>query len=221
MPLYRTIDLFDLSKTQAEPLLAGCEWPWQALEGISAFILELGATLPAALYAQPAKDLWIARDAKVAASALIQGPCIIGPGAQVRHCAFVRGAALIGAGAVVGNSTELKNCILFEEVQVPHYNYVGDSILGYKAHFGAGVITANIRSDKADIAVKSEAGRMETGRRKVGAMVGDFADVGCNSVLAPGAQLGRGSVVYPLSFVRGVVFENGIYKKQGEVAKRR
>ncbi len=218
--MYTVSDLYDLTHTAAAPLLAPCTYPWEALAGIGDFILTLGATLSEAEYDHPAENVWIAKSAKVAPTASITGPCIIGPETEVRHCAFIRGNALVGAGAVVGNSTELKNVILFDKVQVPHYNYVGDSILGYKAHMGAGSITSNVKSDKKLVVVRDGTAEVATGRKKVGAMVGDNVEVGCGSVLNPGTVLGRGCSVYPLSSVRGTVPAGCIYKCRGEVAQR-
>ena len=219
--MYTVADLYDLTHTAAAPLLSPCRYPWEALAGIGDFILALGPTLPKEEYDNPAPTVWIARSAKVAPTASITGPCIIGPETEVRHCAFIRGNALVGAGAVVGNSTELKNVILFDKVQVPHYNYVGDSILGYKAHMGAGSITSNVKSDKLPVVVRDGETQVETGRKKVGAMLGDEVEVGCGSVLNPGTVVGKGSHIYPLSSVRGTVPANSIYKRQGEVAEKR
>ena len=219
--MYTVADLYDLTHTAAAPLLSPCRYPWEALAGIGDFILSLGPTLPKEEYDNPAPTVWIARSAKVAPTASITGPCIIGPETEVRHCAFIRGNALVGAGAVVGNSTELKNVILFDKVQVPHYNYVGDSILGYKAHMGAGSITSNVKSDKLPVVVRDGETQVETGRKKVGAMLGDEVEVGCGSVLNPGTVVGKGSHIYPLSSVRGTVPANSIYKRQGEVAEKR
>ena len=219
--MYTVADLYDLTHTAAAPLLSPCRYPWEALAGIGDFILALGPTLPKEEYDNPAPSVWIARSAKVAPTASITGPCIIGPETEVRHCAFIRGNALVGAGAVVGNSTELKNVILFDKVQVPHYNYVGDSILGYKAHMGAGSITSNVKSDKLPVVVRDGETEVETGRKKVGAMLGDEVEVGCGSVLNPGTVVGRGSHIYPLSSVRGTVPAHSIYKRQGEVAEKR
>ena len=219
--MYTVADLYDLTHTAAAPLLSSCRYPWEALAGIGDFILALGPTLPKEEYDNPAPTVWIARSAKVAPTASITGPCIIGPETEVRHCAFIRGNALVGAGAVVGNSTELKNVILFDKVQVPHYNYVGDSILGYKAHMGAGSITSNVKSDKLPVVVRDGETEVETGRKKVGAMLGDEVEVGCGSVLNPGTVVGRGSHIYPLSSVRGTVPANSIYQRQGEVAEKR
>ena len=221
MPIYKTEELFDLSKTIAAPLLESSEWPWEALGGIEAFILATGPALPAEKYDNPSENVWIAKDATVAPSACINGPCLIDSGAEVRHCAFIRGNAVVGKGAVVGNSTELKNVILFDGVQVPHYNYVGDSILGHKAHLGAGAITSNVKSDKTNVVVKSGAQEMPTERKKVGALVGDFVEVGCNSVLNPGSMLGRGVMVYPTSCVRGVIPHDHIYKNEDKIFSKR
>lgn len=219
--MFTILDLYDLSHTLAAPLLERFQYPWEALPEIGGFLKALGPTLPEEDYDHPAEFVWIARTARVAPTASITGPCIIGPEAEVRHCAFIRGNALVGAGAVVGNSTELKNVILFDKVQVPHYNYVGDSILGYRAHMGAGSITSNVKSDKKLVVVKNGPERIETGLKKVGAMLGDHVEIGCGSVLNPGTVIGRNSHVYPLSSVRGVVPANSIYKKQGEVAQKR
>lgn len=213
--------LYDLSHTAARPLLERVEYPWEALGGIHRFILELGETLSPEEYDHPAETVWIHKNATVAPSAFIGTCVIIGAGSEVRHCAFIRANALIGEGVVVGNSTELKNVILFDNVQVPHYNYVGDSILGYKAHMGAGSITSNVKSDKTLVVIKNGAEQIETGIKKVGAMLGDRVEIGCGSVLNPGTVVGRDSNVYPLSAVRGVVPANSIYKKQGEIAEKR
>lgn len=218
--MLQTKDLYDLTHTLAAPLLAGTVYPWEALPSIKAFILDLGPTLPVSEYDRPAEGVWIARSAKVAPTASITGPCIIGPDTEVRQCAFIRGSALVGAGCVVGNSTELKNVILFDNVQAPHYNYVGDSILGHKAHMGAGSITSNVKSDKTLVAVNDSGERIETGLKKLGAMLGDRVEVGCNSVLNPGTVLGRDVSVYPLSCVRGVVPAGYIFKAPGNVVKR-
>lgn len=216
-----TTALLDLSRTLAAPLLADTRFPWEALPGVRAFILALGPSLPEAVYARAAPDVWIARDAEIAASASIAGPCIIGPGTQVRHCAFIRGSALVGAGCVVGNATELKNVILFDGVQVPHYNYVGDSILGHLAHMGAGAVTSNVKSDKGLVRVTGIAPPVETGLKKFGAVLGDGVEIGCNTVLCPGAVIGRGSHVYPASCVRGVVPAGHIYKDADRVVPMR
>ena len=214
-------DLYDLNETIAADLFEGLTYPWEALPKISAFIKELGKTLSADDYDQKGEDIWIAKTAKVAPTASITGPCIIGKDAEVRHCAFIRGNAIVGEGAVVGNSTELKNVVLFNKVQVPHYNYVGDSILGYKSHMGAGSITSNVKSDKTLVCVNVNGTKMETGLKKFGAMIGDNVEVGCGSILNPGTVIGRESNIYPLSSVRGFVTPNSIYKKQGEVVQKR
>lgn len=209
--------LYDLSHTIAADIFSGVDYPWEVLPKIGDFILTLGASLPSDEYDKIGEDVWIAKDAHIFESAYIHGPAIIGHGAEVRHCAFIRGNAIVGEGAVVGNSTELKNVILFDSVQVPHYNYVGDSILGYKAHMGAGSITSNVKSDKTLVDIVTEYGRIHTGLKKVGAMLGDHVEVGCNTVMNPGTVIGRNAQVYPVSMVRGVIGENCIYKKQGEV----
>lgn len=213
-------NLYTLSETIAADIFEGAEYPWEVLPKISAFILQLGATLPEDEYEKKGENVWIARSAKVAPTAYINGPAIIGKEAEVRHCAFIRGNAIVGEGAVVGNSTELKNVILFNKVQVPHYNYVGDSILGYRAHMGAGSITSNVKSDKKLVVVKAGEERMETGLKKFGAMLGDCVEVGCGSVLNPGTVVGPYSNIYPLSSVREVVPAHSIYKKWGEVAEK-
>ena len=205
-------DLYDLTHTIAADYLIGFEYPWEALSGISDLIIELGKKLPEDEFDNPAENVWIAKDAKVFDSAYIGGPCIIGHNTEVRQCAFVRGSALVGDNCVVGNSTELKNVILFDNVQVPHYNYVGDSILGFKSHMGAGSITSNVKSDKKNVIIKNEGDNIVTGRKKIGAMLGDRVEVGCNSVLNPGTVIGRDSNVYPVSCVRGVIPANSIYK---------
>ena len=215
-----TADLFDMTHTLAGEYLAGFDYPWQALDGIKGLILALGEGLPREEYDNPAPDVWVHKTAQVAPTAFLGAPCIIGPETEVRHCAFVRGSALVGAKCVVGNSVELKNVILFDGVQVPHYNYVGDSILGYKSHMGAGSVTSNVKSDKTLVTVRNGEERIETGRKKFGAMLGDFVEVGCNSVLNPGTVLGRRASVYPTSSVRGVVPEDCIYKTGGVIVKR-
>lgn len=213
-------DLYDLNETIAAELFEGLTYPWEALPMIGEFIKKLGASLSEDEYDHPSENVWIAKSAKVAPTAFINGPAIIGKEAEVRHCAFIRGNALVGEGAVVGNSTELKNVVLFNKVQVPHYNYVGDSILGYKAHMGAGSITSNVKSDKKLVKVHTPEGDIETGIKKFGAMVGDNVEVGCGSILNPGTVVGRESNIYPLSSVRGVVPEHSIYKRQGEVVEK-
>ena len=216
-----TIDnLFDLSNTIAAPVFEGCEYPWEVLPKIGEFIVKLGETLPEDEYEKAGENVWIARTSKVFPSAYINGPCIIGKNAEVRHCAFIRGNAIVGEGAVVGNSTELKNVILFNKVQVPHYNYVGDSVLGFKAHMGAGSITSNVKSDKKLVVINNQGVKIETGLKKVGAFLGDNVEVGCGSVLNPGTVVGRESNIYPLSSVRGVVPEKSIYKCKTEVVNK-
>ena len=213
-------DLYDLNETIAAELFDGLTYPWEALPKIGEFIKKLGAALDPEEYDKVGEDVWIAKSANVFPSAYIHGPAIIGKEAEVRHCAFIRGNALVGEGAVVGNSTELKNVVLFNKVQVPHYNYVGDSILGYKAHMGAGSITSNVKSDKTLVVVKDGEEQIATGLKKFGAMLGDHVEVGCNSVLNPGTVIGRNTNVYPLSMVRGVIPADSIYKKQGEVVTK-
>ena len=210
-------ELLDLSHTIAAPLFAGKTYPWEVLDGIKAFILELGETLSPEEFDHPAEGVWIAKDAKVFPTAYLGAPCIIDHEAEVRHCAFIRGSAIVGKGAVVGNSVELKNVVLFDKVQTPHYNYVGDSILGYRAHMGAGSITSNVKSDKTLVVVKEPGAPHETGRKKFGAILGDNVEVGCNSVLNPGTVIGRRSNVYPTSSVRGVIPADSIYKDREHV----
>ena len=212
--------LLDLSHTLAGEYLGGFTYPWEALAGIGELILALGAALPAEEYDHPTPDVWVHRTAKVAPTAYLGGPCIIGAGTEVRHCAFIRGSALVGEECVVGNSVELKNVILFDKVQTPHYNYVGDSILGWRSHMGAGSITSNVKSDKSLVVVKDGETRIPTGRKKFGAILGDGVEVGCNSVLNPGTVMGRGVSVYPTSSVRGCVPPGHIYKRVGEIAER-
>lgn len=213
-------NLYDLSHSAAAPLLARFDYPWQALPEIGAFLRALGETLSPDEYERRGEFVWVAKSAKVFDSAYLAGPAVIGPEAEVRQCAFVRGNALVGAGCVVGNSTELKNVILFDGVQVPHYNYVGDSILGYKSHMGAGSITSNVKSDKTLVTVHAGEEALPTGLKKFGAMLGDHVEVGCNSVLNPGTVIGRNSNVYPLSMVRGFIPANSIYKHAGEIANK-
>lgn len=214
-------DLFNLDETIARDLFDGVTYPWEVLPKIGEFIVKLGETLSLDEYDKRGDNVWIAKDAKVFESAYINGPCIIGKGAEVRHCAFIRGNAIVGEGAVVGNSTELKNVVLFNKVQVPHYNYVGDSILGFKAHMGAGSITSNVKSDKKLITIKGPDCNIDTGIKKIGAFLGDNVEVGCGSVLNPGTIVGRESNIYPLSSVRGFIPAGSIYKKQGEVVTKR
>ncbi len=212
--------LWESGHTIAESIFEGAVYPWEVLAKISDFIVELGKTLPEAEYNLVGENVWVAKDAKVSPSATIGGPCIIDRGAEVRHCAFIRGSAIVGKGSVVGNSCELKNCILFDGVQVPHFNYVGDSVLGYKSHMGAGAVTSNVKSDKTLVVIKNEGENVPTERKKVGAMLGDLVEVGCNSVLCPGSIICKNSTVYPTSCVRGVVAENSIYKKDGVIVKK-
>lgn len=213
-------NLYNLEETIAVELMKQAEYPWELLPKISSFIIELGNSLPKEMFTEISEYVWIAKSASIAPTACVNGPVIIDEEAEVRHCAFIRGNAIVGKGAVVGNSTELKNVILFNKVQVPHYNYVGDSILGFKAHMGAGSITSNVKSDKSLVVVKSDTEQIETGLKKFGAMLGDFVEVGCNSVLNPGTVVGRNSNIYPTSSVRGMIPENSIYKDKGEVVIR-
>ena len=211
--------MYDLSHSIAGEYLSGFEYPWQALSGITALILSLGPQLGEG-YREVSPTVWVHETATVAPTAFLGAPCIIGPGTEVRHCAFIRGSALVGANCVVGNSVELKNVILFDNVQVPHYNYVGDSILGYKSHMGAGSLTSNVKSDKTLVVVKNGDEKIETGLKKFGAMLGDFVEVGCNSVLNPGTVIGRHTNIYPTSCVRGMVPENSIWKTGGIVVQK-
>ncbi|WP_318709008.1 UDP-N-acetylglucosamine pyrophosphorylase [Candidatus Acetatifactor stercoripullorum] len=214
-------DLFDLKETIAAELFAGAEYPWEVLPKIHDFIIELGKRLPEEFYEKRGEDIWVAKSARVAPTACLNGPLIIDEEAEIRHCAYIRGNAIVGKGAVVGNSTELKNVVLFNKVQVPHYNYVGDSILGFKAHMGAGSITSNVKSDKTLVTVKGKEDFLETGLKKMGAMLGDCVEVGCNSVLNPGTVVGRNSNIYPVSMVRGVVPADSIFKSQKEIVAKR
>ena len=220
MEQFQIKNLYNFEETIAAPLFDGAVYPWELLPKIGAYIIELGGSLPADKYEKRGENIWIAKSAKVAPTAYMNGPCIIDEDAEIRHCAFIRGNAIVGKGAVVGNSTELKNVILFNKVQVPHYNYVGDSILGFKSHMGAGSITSNVKSDKTLVVVKSSYGNIETGLKKMGAMLGDNVEVGCNSVLNPGTVIGRNSNIYPTSMVRGYVEADSIYKRQGEIAEK-
>lgn len=217
----KIVNLYNLDETIAKDLLQQYTYPWEVLSHIEEFILELGKTLPESEYDQIGEDVWIHKTANVYESAYIKGPAIICKNAEVRHCAFIRGKAIVGENAVVGNSTELKNVILFNNVQVPHYNYVGDSILGYKSHLGAGSITSNVKSDKKLVVIKADGNCIETGIKKVGAMVGDNVEVGCGSVLNPGTVIGRNTNIYPLSSVRGVIPANSIYKCKSEIVEKR
>lgn len=218
MEQLKAVNLFDYNQTIAKELFESIVYPWEALPKIKDFILKLGATLSEDEYDKIGDDIWVAKSAVVAPSASLNGPLIICKDAEIRHCAFIRGSAIVGEGAVVGNSTELKNSILFNKVQTPHYNYIGDSILGYKAHTGAGAITSNLKSDKSLVTVDVDGKRKKTNVKKFGAMIGDNVEVGCNSVLNPGTVIGRNTNIYPLSMVRGYVAPNSIYKKQGEIA---
>ena len=213
-------NLFNLEQTIAKDIFEGVTYPWEVLPKIEEFIISLGKTLDKNEYEEKGENIWIAKSAKVAPTAYIAGPAIIGKNAEIRHCAFIRGKAIVGEGAVVGNSTELKNVILFNKVQVPHYNYVGDSILGYKSHMGAGSITSNVKSDKKLVIVKNDKEQIETGLKKFGAMLGDEVEVGCSSVLNPGTVIGKHTNIYPLSSVRGVVPEHSIYKNQKEIVEK-
>ena len=213
-------NMYDLTKTIAADYFETAEYPWELLAGISDYIKQLGPTLDPEKFEEVSENVWIAKSATVAPTAHLGAPLIIDEEAEIRHCAFIRGSAIVGKGAVVGNSTELKNVILCDKVQVPHYNYVGDSILGYKAHMGAGSITSNVKSDKTLVIVKDGVEQIETGRKKFGAMLGNEVEVGCGSVLNPGTVVGPNSNIYPLSSVRGVVVANSIYKKQGEVVEK-
>ena len=213
-------ELYNLEETIAKELLESVTYPWEALPKIADFIIEIGNKLDLEKYEKKGENVWIAKSAKVAPTAYINGPAIIGEDAEIRHCAFIRGKAIVGNGAVVGNSTELKNVILFNKVQVPHYNYVGDSILGYKSHMGAGSITSNVKSDKKLVVVKNGKEQIETGIKKFGAMLGDEVEVGCGSVLNPGSVIGKNTNIYPLSSVRGVVPKNSIYKNKNEVVEK-
>lgn len=213
-------DLYDLSHSMAGEYLSGYEYPWEALAGIKNLIIEIGQTLSSEEYEQVSENVWIHKNAKVAPTAYLGAPCIIGEDTEVRHCAFVRGSALVGKNCVVGNSVELKNVILFDNVQTPHYNYVGDSILGYKAHMGAGSITSNVKSDKTLVVVKDDEEKIETGIKKFGAMLGDYVEVGCNSVLNPGTVVGPHSNIYPLSCVRGVIPPESILKTGNVIVRK-
>lgn len=219
--MYKTQDLLDLDHTLAKDYLSKFEYPWEALKGIKDAILEIGKNLSKDEYDEVSENVWVAKSAKVFPTAYLGAPCIIGPETEVRHCAFIRGSALVGSNCVVGNSVELKNVILFDNVQTPHYNYVGDSILGYKSHMGAGSITSNVKSDKTLVVVKDQDEEIKTGLKKFGAILGDHVEVGCNSVLNPGTVIGRNTNIYPVSRVRGVVKENSIYKDRDDVVGKR
>jgi NDP-sugar pyrophosphorylase family protein len=217
MTQYNIANLYDMSQTIAADLFEGKEYPWEVLSEISSFIIKLGDSLNEECFQKIGEDIWIAKSAKVAPTACINGPCIIDEEAEIRHCAFIRGSAIVGKGAVVGNSTELKNVVLFNKVQVPHFNYVGDSVLGYKAHMGAGSITSNVKSDSSLVVIKAKEEQLATNRKKVGAMLGDYVEVGCNSVLNPGTVIGRHSNIYPTSCVRGCIPAEHIYKNKNEI----
>ena len=219
--MYKTKELYDLTKTLAGEYLSGFEYPWEALGGIRELIISLGEKLPKDEFDEISEHVWVHKSVKIFSTAYIGAPCIIGKNTEVRQCAFIRSSALIGENCVIGNSTEVKNAIIFDNVQVPHFNYVGDSILGYRSHLGAGAVTSNVKSDKSLIRVKTADGMVETGLKKFGAMVGDYVEVGCSSGLNPGTVIGRNSNIYPLSSVRGYVKANSIYKKQGEIAEKR
>ena len=216
----KIVNMYDLNETIAKEYMETAEYPWELLDGLSDYIKRLGATLDPEKYEKRGEDVWVAKNAKVAPTAFLGSPLIIDEEAEVRHCAFIRGSAIVGKGAVVGNSTELKNVILFNKVQVPHYNYVGDSVLGYKAHMGAGSITSNVKSDKKLVVVKGADEQIETGLKKFGAMLGDEVEVGCNSVLNPGTVVGRNSNIYPLSCVRGVIPSGHIFKNAKEIVEK-
>lgn len=213
-------NILNIDETIAREIFKGVDFPWQVIPNISDFIIKLGESLPKDKFDQISKGIYIAKTAKVAKTACLNGPLIIDEGAEIRHCAYIRGSAIVGKNCVVGNSTEIKNAILFNGVQVPHYNYIGDSILGYKCHFGAGSITSNVKSDKSLVTVKYSGVKAETGLKKFGAIVGDYVEIGCNSVLNPGCIILRNSSVYPLSSVRGVIAESCIFKAQGSVVKK-
>ena len=218
--MYKTEELFELEHSLAGTYLKQYEYPWQVLGNISELIIELGNKLDKKNYTEIKENVWVEKSANIYPSAYINGPCIIGKNSEVRHCAFIRGSALIGDNCVVGNSVELKNVILFDNVQVPHFNYVGDSILGYKAHMGAGSITSNIKSDKTLVVVRNSEEELETGLKKFGAILGDYVEVGCNSVLNPGTVVGKNTNIYPLSRVRGQVPNNSIYKDSDNIVEK-
>ena len=214
-------ELFDMEHTIAAELFEGKEYPWEVLGDIKDFILKLGPTLPEDEFDNPSEGIWIAKDAKVYPSAYIGAPCIIDHGAEVRHCAFIRESAIVGKNSVVGNSCEVKNAVIFDNCEVPHYNYVGDSVLGFHAHMGAGSVTSNVKSDRKNVVVKSDDEQMETGRRKFGAMLGDWCEIGCNAVLNPGSVVGRNATVYPTTCSRGVVPANSLKKNDGRIVEKR
>lgn len=218
--MIKTEELYDMSHTAAADYLKKFDYPWQALAGIKELVITLGKALDEADYDEISENVWVHKTARIAPTAFIGAPCIIGAATEVRHCAFIRGSALVGEGCVIGNSVELKNVIIFDGVQVPHFNYVGDSILGYMSHTGAGAVTSNVKSDKKNVVIKGEGIRIETGLKKCGAFLGDYVEVGCNSVLNPGTVVGRNSQVYPTSCVRGVIPENSIFKNDGTIIKK-
>lgn len=213
----KNMELYDLTKTISKDLISSKEYPWEVLPFIKEYVIKLGNELSLEKFDKIGEDIWIAKTAKVAKSADIHGPCIIDENAEIRQCAFIRGSVIVGKECVVGNSTELKNCILFDKVQVPHFNYIGDSILGYKAHLGAGAVTSNVKSDKSLVEIKFGDSIIKTGLKKLGAILGDNVEVGCNSVLCPGSIVGKNTNIYPLSMVRGVVGENKIYKEKNQI----
>ena len=219
LEMFNAKNYFDYSRTLAAPLFDGIEYPWEVLPRLESFILALGPMLPADEFEQVSDNVWISRSAVVAPTASITGPCIIDSGAEIRHCAFIRGNVIVGKGTVVGNSCEVKNSLLFDEVEAPHFNYVGDSILGYKSHLGAGAITSNIKNDKKNVEVHFQLGSIETNMRKLGAIVGDGVQVGCNCVLNPGTVIGKGTRIYPLNSIRGWIDEKSIYKHEGKVVE--
>ena len=219
--MLKTADLFDLSQSAAGEYLAKFCYPWEALSGLEDEIVRIGESLSIEEYCEIAPKVWVHKTAKIAPTAYLGAPCVISAGTEVRHCAFIRGSALIGENCVVGNSAEVKNAVLFNGAQTPHFNYVGDSVLGYKAHLGAGAVTSNVKSDKSPVTVKNGSEKIETGLKKMGAMVGDYAEIGCNAVLNPGTVIGRNATVYPLSRVRGTVGENCIYKDENNIVKKR
>lgn len=214
-------NLFERGHSAAEKLIFTYDYPWEVLPHIGDFIVEYGKTLPSERYCSPSENVWIAKSAKISPTASISGPCIIGEDTEVRQCAFIRGKALIGDGCVIGNSVELKNCIISDGCQVPHFNYVGDSLLGYKSHMGAGSITSNVKSDKTPVTIRTDSEKIETGLKKMGAVLGDFVEVGCNSVLNPGTVIGSHSNIYPLSSVRGAVPPNCIFKSQNNIVVKK